>query len=128
MKGHNSVVTPIIFESIAMMMRELILVKFLCQDISLFLFEMVCFKTTTEKKKFYNDNPVVNFKDNNNEYSNGNNNDNNNNTNNNNKAQSSETKTSLELLTILNALRLSTATPMVPSSTSGLWSNRNNFG
>ena len=33
-------------------MREVILVKFLWQDNSLFLFEMVCFKTTTEKKDF----------------------------------------------------------------------------
>ena len=32
-----------------MMMREVILVKFLCQDNSLFLLEIVCFKTTAEK-------------------------------------------------------------------------------
>ena len=33
-----------------LVMREVILVKFLLQDNSFFLFEMVCFKTTTEKK------------------------------------------------------------------------------
>ena len=32
--------------------REVILVKFLHQDDSLFLFKIVCFKTTTEKKDF----------------------------------------------------------------------------
>ena len=40
--------------------REVILVKFLCQDNGLFLFEIVCFITTTEKIDFfYNENAVV---------------------------------------------------------------------